>query len=57
MQGQARPLIVGGGGGVYSYIHAGYARLVCFEIRLISKEISPGGPEYMNKSSRSPPPN
>ena len=56
MQGQARPLI-GGGGGVYSYIHAGYARLVCFEIRLISKEISPGGPEYMNKSSRSPPPN
>ena len=30
------------------FIYSGSARLVCFEIKLISKEVSQAEPEYMN---------
>ena len=51
----ARALIGGGGGGgVYSY-YSDRARLVSFEIKLISKEVSWAEPEYMN--IHPPPPN
>ena len=40
----ARALI--GGGGIF--IYSGSARLVSFEIKLISKEVSRAEPEYMN---------
>ena len=43
----ARALIGGGGeGGIF--IYSGRARLVSFEIKLISKEVSRAEPEYMN---------
>ena len=42
----ARTLIWGGGGCIF--IYSGSARLVSFEIKLISKEISRAEPEYMN---------
>ena len=42
----ARTLIGGGGGCIF--IYSGSARLVSFEIKLISKEISRAEPEYMN---------
>ena len=48
----ARTLIGGGGGGVCIFIYSGSARIVSFEIKLISKEVSRAEPEYMNK----PPP-
>ena len=35
------------GGGVY-FIYSGRARLVSFEMKLISKEVSRAEPEYMN---------
>ena len=38
--------LIGGGGGIF--IYSGSARLVSFEIKLISKEISRAEPEYMN---------
>ena len=43
----ARALIGGGGGGCI-FIYSGRARLVSFEIKLISKEVSRAEPEYMN---------
>ena len=42
----ARVLIVGGGGCIF--IYSSCARLVSFEIKLISKEVSRAEPEYMN---------
>ena len=42
----ARALIWGGGGGIS--IHSGSARVVSFEIKLISKEASRAEPEYMD---------
>ena len=42
----ARTLIGGGGGCIF--IYSGSARLVSFEIKLISNEISRAEPEYMN---------
>ena len=42
----ARALIGGGGGCIF--IYSGSARLVSFEIKLISKEASRAEPEYMN---------
>ena len=42
----ARALIGGGGGCIF--IYSGRARLVSFEIKLISKEVSRAEPEYMN---------
>ena len=42
----ARALIGGGGGCIF--IYSGSARLVSFEIKLISKEVSRAEPEYMN---------
>ena len=39
--------LIGGGGGVV-FIYSGSARLICFEIRLISKKISRAENEYMN---------
>ena len=44
--GGSRALIGGGGGCIF--IYSGSARLVSFEINLISKEISRPAPEYMN---------
>ena len=38
--------LIGGGGCIF--IYSGSARLVSFEIKLISKEISRAEPEYMN---------
>ena len=49
----ARALIGGGGGSIF--IYSGAARLVSFEIKLISKEVSRAEPEYMN--IHPPPPN
>ena len=46
----ARTLIGGGvgvGGGCI-FIYSGSARLVSFEMKLISKEVSRAEPEYMN---------
>ena len=43
----ARALIGGGGGGCI-FIYSGSDRLVSFEIKLISKEVSRAEPEYMN---------
>ena len=51
-QGVARALI-GGGGCIF--IYSGSARLVSFEIKLISKDVSRAEPEYMN--IHPPPPN
>ena len=48
----ARALIRGGG---CIFIYSGSARLVSFEIKLISKEVSQAEPEYMN--IHPPPPN
>ena len=42
----ARALI--GGGGVCIFIYSSCARLVSFEIKLISKEVNRAEPEYMN---------
>ena len=39
--------LIGGGGGCI-FIYSGRARLVSFEIKLISKEVSRAEPEYMN---------
>ena len=46
----ARALIGGGGGGGGGgiFIYSGPVRLVSFEIKLISKEVSRAEPEYMN---------
>ena len=33
---------------MYQFIYSGSARLVSFEIKLISKEVSRAEPEYMN---------
>ena len=38
--------LIGGGGCIF--IYSGRARLVSFEIKLISKEVSRAEPEYMN---------
>ena len=50
----ARALIGGGGGCIF--IYSGSARLVSFEIKLISKEASRAEPEYMNIHPPPPPP-
>ena len=50
----ARALIGGGGGCIFIYL--GRARLVSFEIKLISKEVSRAEPEYMNVNPPPPPP-
>ena len=42
----ARALIGGGGGCIF--IYSSCARLVSFEIKFISKEVSRAEPEYMN---------
>ena len=42
----ARTLIGGGGGCIF--IYSGSARLVSFEMKLISKEVSRAEPEYMH---------
>ena len=42
----ARALIGGGGGCIF--IYSGSARLVSFEMKLISKEVSREEPDYMN---------
>ena len=39
--------LIGGGGGVHIHI-SGYARLISFEINIITKETSRAEPEYMN---------
>ena len=39
---------MGGGGGGCIFIYSGSARLVSFEIKLISKEASRAEPEYIN---------
>ena len=44
---QGRGALIGGGGGCI-FIYSGSARLVSFEIKLISKEVSRAKPEYMN---------
>ena len=41
------------GGGIF--IYSGSGRLISFEMRLTSKEISRAEPEYMNMHSPSPP--
>ena len=38
--------LIGGGGCIF--IYSGRARLVSFEMKLISKEVSRAEPEYMN---------
>ena len=43
----ARAFIAGGGGGCI-FIYSARARLVSFEMKLISKEVSRAEPEYMN---------
>ena len=45
--------LIGGRGCIF--IYSGSARLVSFEIKLISKEVSRAGPEYMNKHPSPPP--
>ena len=47
--------LIGGGGGLYIFIYSGSARLVSFEIKLISKEVSRAKPEYMNLHPPPPP--
>ena len=49
----ARALIGGGGGCIF--IYSGRARLVSFEIKLISNEVSRAEPEYMNIHPPPPP--
>ena len=44
----ARALIGGGGGGGCIFIYSGSARLVSFEVKLISKKVSWAEPEYVN---------
>ena len=53
----ARALIGGGGGGGGGciFIYSGSARLVSFEVKLISKEVSWAEPEYMNIHPPPPP--
>ena len=38
--------LIGGGGGIF--IYSGSARLVSFEVKLISKKVSWAEPEYVN---------
>ena len=54
--GQGRCQSVNWGGGGFIFIYSGSARLVSFEIKLISKEASREEPEYMNIHPPPPPP-